>query len=151
MQHLTSDSCLAGESRECGSGRFAAGRVGTRGPSAEVLLPDAEAIEALIDAGFWASLQREEGYAPEISLAFLPPERAIRPLMFAPPLPLGRRALAPAWRRPWSRPGSASLPGLLGVNAPHHRGLAQVPQRSGIRGRAGQGPEPGRRGRGGRP
>ena len=66
-------------------------------------LPDAEAIEALIDAGFWASLQREEGYAPEISLAFLPPERAIRPLMFAPPLPLGPRALAqlaPAVERP---------------------------------------------------
>ena len=68
-----------------------------------VPLPDAEAIEALIDAGFWASLQREEGYAPEISLAFLPPERAIRPLMFAPPLPLGPRALAqlaPAVERP---------------------------------------------------
>jgi hypothetical protein len=56
--------------------------------------PDAGAIEALIDAGFWASLQREEGYAPEISLAFLPPERAARPLLFAPPLPLGPRALA---------------------------------------------------------
>jgi len=66
-------------------------------------LPDAEAIEALIDTGFWASLQREEGYAPEISLAFLPPERAVRPLMFALPLPLGPRALAqlaPAVERP---------------------------------------------------
>lgn len=65
--------------------------------------PDAGAIEALIDAGFWASLQREEGYAPEISLAFLPPERAARPLLFAPPLPLGPRALArlaPAVERP---------------------------------------------------
>lgn len=66
-------------------------------------LPDAGAIEALIDAGFWASLQREEGYAPEISLAFLPPERAVRPLMLATPLPLGPRALArlaPAVERP---------------------------------------------------
>ncbi|HEX9187628.1 MAG TPA: hypothetical protein VGB87_11175 [Vicinamibacteria bacterium] len=65
--------------------------------------PDAGAIEALVDAGFWASLQREEGYAPEISLAFLPPERAVRPLMLAPPLPLGPRALAqlaPAVERP---------------------------------------------------
>ena len=26
-------------------------------------------IRALVDAGFWASLLREEGYAPEISLA----------------------------------------------------------------------------------
>ena len=57
----------------------------------------------MVDAGFWASLQREEGYAPEISLAFLPPERASRPLMFAAALPLGARALArlaPAVERP---------------------------------------------------
>jgi hypothetical protein len=70
---------------------------------ARVPLPDAGAIEALIDAGFWASLQREEGYAPEISLAFLPPERAVRPLLLAPPLALGPRALAqlaPAVERP---------------------------------------------------
>src|SRR5713226_9486925 len=66
-------------------------------------LPDAATIEALIDAGFWASLQREEGYAPEISLAFLPPDRTSRPLMLAAPLPLGPRALArlaPAVKRP---------------------------------------------------
>jgi hypothetical protein len=64
---------------------------------------DARAIESLIDAAFWASLQREEGYAPEISLALLPPERAVRPLRFASPLPLGPRALArlaPAVERP---------------------------------------------------
>jgi hypothetical protein len=76
---------------------------GSHGPPADTPLPDAGAIEALIDAGFWASLQREEGYAPEISLAFLPPERAVRPLMFAAPLPLGSRALArlaPAVERP---------------------------------------------------
>jgi len=82
------------------AGQLAAG---PQGPPAGVLLPDAGAIEALIDAGFWASLQREEGYAPEISLAFLPPERAVRPLMFAPPLPLDPRALAqlaPAVERP---------------------------------------------------
>ena len=65
--------------------------------------PDAEAIEAMIDAGFWASLQREEGHAPEISLAFLPAAQAVRPLLFATPLPLGARALArlaPAVERP---------------------------------------------------
>jgi sensor domain DACNV-containing protein len=73
------------------------------GPPAAAPLPDARAIEALIDAAFWASLQREEGYAPEISLAFLPPERAARPLMFGAPLALGPRALArlaPAVERP---------------------------------------------------
>ena len=66
-------------------------------------LPDAQAIEALIDAAFWASLQREEGYSPEISLALLPLERAVRPLRLAVPLPLGPRALArlaPAVERP---------------------------------------------------
>ena len=73
------------------------------GSPAGTPLPDAKAIEALIDAAFWASLQREEGYVPEISLAFLPPERAVRPLMLAAPLPLGPRALAklaPAVERP---------------------------------------------------
>jgi hypothetical protein len=64
---------------------------------------EADAIEALVDSAFWASLQREEGYAPEISLAFLPPEMAVRPLRLAPPLPLGPRGLsrlAPAVERP---------------------------------------------------
>lgn len=75
----------------------------SRGASAEAAPPDAAAIEALIDAAFWASLQREEGYTPEISLAFLPPERAGRPMLFAVPLPLGSRVLArlaPAVVRP---------------------------------------------------
>jgi len=31
--------------------------------------PDAATIEAIIDAAFWASLRREENYAPKISLA----------------------------------------------------------------------------------
>jgi hypothetical protein len=72
-------------------------------PTAGAGLPDVATVEALIDAAFWASLQREEGYAPEISLAFLPPERAVRPLLLAAPLPLGPRALArlaPAVERP---------------------------------------------------
>jgi len=65
--------------------------------------PDVRAIEALVDAAFWASLQREEGYTPEISLAFLPPGRAVHPLVLEHPLPLGPRALArlsPAVQRP---------------------------------------------------
>src|SRR5258708_32151878 len=76
---------------------------GQASPAAAAGLPDAATVEALIDAGFWASLQREEGYVPEISLAFLPPERAVRPLMLAASLPLGPRALArlaPAVERP---------------------------------------------------
>lgn len=76
---------------------------GPRGSPAGAPPPDAGAIEAMVDAAFWASLQREEGYAPEISLAFLPPDRAVRPLRLAAPLPLGPRALArlaPAVKRP---------------------------------------------------
>jgi hypothetical protein len=45
---------------------------------------DLDAVEAIIDAAFWASLRREEGYTPTISLAFLPPDRAVRPLTFEP-------------------------------------------------------------------
>jgi hypothetical protein len=65
--------------------------------------PDAPAIEAIIDAAFWASLRREEGYSPKISLAFLPPEQAGQPLMFERRLPLTPAALArlaPAVERP---------------------------------------------------
>ena len=80
--------------------------------------PDAGTIEALIDAAFWASLQREEGYPPEISLAFLPPERAVRPLMLATPLPLAPRTLArlaPAVVRPGIHLGVARDGGRLVV------------------------------------
>ncbi len=36
-------------------------------------LPEAETIEAMVDASFWASLRREEGYVPRISLAYASP------------------------------------------------------------------------------
>jgi hypothetical protein len=65
--------------------------------------PDARAIEAIIDASFWASLRREEGYSPKISLAFLQPEQAGRAMRFEQPLPLTPSALArlaPAVERP---------------------------------------------------
>jgi hypothetical protein len=65
--------------------------------------PDARSIEAIIDAAFWASLRREEGYSPKISLAFLPPEQTGQPLTFERRLPLTATALsrlAPAVERP---------------------------------------------------
>jgi hypothetical protein len=65
--------------------------------------PDTQTIEEIIDAAFWASLRREEGYAPKISLAFLPPEQAGQPLIFEQRLPLYPAALtrlAPAVERP---------------------------------------------------
>src|SRR5579864_3938044 len=76
--------------------------------------PDATAIEAIIDAAFWASLRREEGHDPKISLAFLPPEQAGPALMLERPLPLAAAPLArlaPAVERPgihlgvWRRGG----------------------------------------------
>jgi hypothetical protein len=66
-------------------------------------LPDAETIEAVIDAAFWASLRREEGYEPRISLAFLSREEALHPIILERPLPLSPGALtrvAPAVERP---------------------------------------------------
>jgi hypothetical protein len=57
------------------------------------LLPDASAIEALVDAAFWASVRREEGYVPKISLAFLRPTPDVSPLLLARPLPLDPTAL----------------------------------------------------------
>ena len=73
-----------------------------RGRVGPVIAPDADTIEAIIDAAFWASLRREESYAPKISLAFLPPEVARHPMLFERPLPLNPDKLvkvAPAVER----------------------------------------------------
>jgi hypothetical protein len=86
------------------------------------LLPDASYIEALIDAAFWASVRREEGYIPKISLAFLRPLEDVHPLLFERPLPLQPSALtrlAAAVERPgihlgvWPASGAAG-PGREG-------------------------------------
>ena len=65
--------------------------------------PVASDIEAMIDTAFWASLRREEGVTPTISLALLPPEGAGQAIRFAHDLPLRAAALAklaPAVERP---------------------------------------------------
>ena len=62
-----------------------------------------DAIEAVIDAAFRASLRREEGYIPRLSLAILSPEDAGHTLMFEEALPLTPGSLArlsPAVARP---------------------------------------------------
>jgi hypothetical protein len=82
------------------------------------LVPDAEAIERIVDAAFWASLRREEGYVPHISLAFLRPDQTVSPLMFERPLTLGAAALAklaPAVERPGIHLGVARENGELRV------------------------------------
>ncbi|MFN2493698.1 MAG: putative sensor domain DACNV-containing protein [Pyrinomonadaceae bacterium] len=65
--------------------------------------PDAPAIEAIIDATFWASLRREEGNFPKITVAFVPPEKVGQPLIFESLLPLTPTVLTklgPAVERP---------------------------------------------------
>jgi hypothetical protein len=116
-----------------------------RGQTAAV--PDEAALESIIDAAFWASLRREEGYVPTISMAYLPPDQSSRPLLFASALSLSPSALAhvaPAVERPgihlgvWRSNGELSVWGttraiptycfVLEVSAPglliikHHRG-----------------------------
>ncbi len=49
-------------------------------------IPDTATIERIINAVFWASLRREEGRAPTISVAYLPP--AGTALLVEHPLPL---------------------------------------------------------------
>ncbi|MHA6247230.1 putative sensor domain DACNV-containing protein [Pontibacter sp. CAU 1760] len=74
-----------------------------RGGQALAMPPQRLAIEAMIDVSFWASLLREEGRSPKISLAFLPPEQAQQPMLFSLRLPLTPGAitkLAPAVERP---------------------------------------------------
>ncbi|MGY4383784.1 hypothetical protein ACVWYN_000803 [Pedobacter sp. UYP24] len=51
-------------------------------------LPTANVVESILDATFWASLRKEEGHSPKISLAFLPPQQAGNPLLFKNKLPL---------------------------------------------------------------
>jgi hypothetical protein len=65
--------------------------------------PDKETIEAIIDAAFWSSLRQQEGHFPKISLALLPPDQAVQPLLFEATLPLNPVSLtqlAPAVERP---------------------------------------------------
>ncbi len=51
-------------------------------------VPRAEIIEKIIDAAFWASLRREEGRSPKISLAYFPPEPSSKSLQFKNRFPL---------------------------------------------------------------
>ena len=118
-----------------------------RAPGPRQHPPHLEDIEAIVDAAFWASLRREEGYVPRISLALAPPEHADRPLLFDRSLTLDAATLtkvAPAVERPgihlgvWRQDGDlrvwgttrgipafcfvleVAAPGLLVVK--HHRG-----------------------------
>src|SRR5579871_2449979 len=84
---------------------FAHQQESNSGPRLEPLaqIPDAAIIEAIIDAAFWTSLRREEGFVPRISLAFVSPAESPGGLFFERPLALDPAALtrvAPAVERP---------------------------------------------------
>ena len=64
-----------------------------RGESSLGVVPDERAIARMIDAAFWASLRREEGTEPKISLAFLTHEEAGHPLVLERRIPLDPAAL----------------------------------------------------------
>ncbi|HET7460056.1 MAG TPA: hypothetical protein VFJ82_02365 [Longimicrobium sp.] len=72
-----------------------------RGAGPLAPLPDVDTIETIIDLAFWASLQKEEGRAPRISLAYIEPDASA--MVFERALPLNPRELArlaPAVERP---------------------------------------------------
>jgi DNA integrity scanning protein DisA with diadenylate cyclase activity len=65
--------------------------------------PQSPVIEAVIDVAFWASLRKEEGHSPKISIAILPPQQATQPLVFGNRLrltPHNLTKLAPAVESP---------------------------------------------------
>lgn len=65
--------------------------------------PQLEVIESVIDIAFWASMRREEGRSPNISLALLQPSQSDKPLLFGEKLrltPQNLIKLAPAVEQP---------------------------------------------------
>lgn len=83
-------------------------------------LPDRPSIQALVEAAFWASLRREEGYVPKISIAYLKPDQADS-MCFENALPLTSHSLtklAPAVERPgihlgaWRKDGEIQVWGV---------------------------------------
>lgn len=64
--------------------------------------PSASLVEAIIDAAFWASLRREEGHPPKISMALLEPHQATQPVVFSKRrlIPYNLLKLAPAVEQP---------------------------------------------------
>ena len=75
--------------------------------------PDAAAVEAIVEAAFWSSLRREEGYVPRISLAWVAPDTV--PETVEAPMRFERRL--PLTAQPLTRLGAAvERPGIhLGV------------------------------------
>jgi hypothetical protein len=81
-------------------------------------LAEEATIARIIDAAFWTSLRREEGFEPKISLAYAAPGDTTHPLRFASEVPLDPGALtrvAPAVERPGIHLGVHAVNGELSV------------------------------------
>jgi hypothetical protein len=81
-------------------------------------IPALTDLEQVIDSAFWASLRREEGFSPRISLAITPPSDCERPLLFNRSIELSSAALAhiaPAVERPGIHLGVWPMNGTLHV------------------------------------
>ncbi|CAN5734047.1 diadenylate cyclase [soil metagenome] len=94
--HTIAETVHAHFSRHISSAR-------ARGGEGLAPVPPAQVIEAVIDVTFWASLQREEGHSPKISIALLPPGQNGQALHFErrfPLTPAHLTKLAPAVERP---------------------------------------------------
>ncbi|SNR63791.1 putative sensor domain DACNV-containing protein [Hymenobacter mucosus] len=84
---------------------FARHRADARPEDVEQLapIPPAGLVEVMIDAAFWASLRREEGHPPRISLALLEPAQTTLPVVFGQRrrlMPYNLLKLAPAVEQP---------------------------------------------------
>jgi hypothetical protein len=74
-----------------------------RGEAALASLPTECEFATVLDAAFWASLRREEGYVPRLSIAFASPQQSTHAVVFNQPVPIEPRQLAriaPAVERP---------------------------------------------------
>ena len=57
-------------------------------------VPDTGVLESLINAAFWTSLRREEGFVPKMSLAYVPPTDDGHAMRFEQPMPLTPHTMA---------------------------------------------------------
>lgn len=85
--------------------------------------PDVDVVEAMTRAAFWASLRREEGRTPKVSLAYVRPDTSLSGFQFDRPLRLDPGTLtqlAPAVERPsvhiavWREHGDLRIWGIVG-------------------------------------
>ncbi|MGE0407609.1 MAG: putative sensor domain DACNV-containing protein [Candidatus Korobacteraceae bacterium] len=90
----------------------------SNGGAEDAPAPSLDDIELLVDVAFWASLRREEGFSPKISMAYLPAEPGNGAMVFRNRLALTPSILAklaPAVERPgihlgiWRQDGDLAL------------------------------------------